>query len=367
MEKIWLKIIKNKTNPIYWPIILILWIASILFRRGLWIHNLRSLGAVKTKAPVISVGNLTVGGSGKTPVTMEIARHFIQQGLKTAIVSSGYGRKSKEDFIGVGSDLQNMEAIKIGDEPKMMAELLPSALFSISRSKSRATSKVDIEYSPDIIIVDDGFQLRKLHRDFDLLVADLETDLRRESIFPLGRRREPLSALKRANGLAVTKGNSKTVDDNYMSWLEGKFKNRPSTMAAYHNDEIVSNSEHIPVDRIRNSRTYFFAGIGNSLAFEKHIKATFPNIVYLRLFPDHFRYRQSDIKGIRKDLKSVKSPIRPLDGQESPEYIITTFKDYVKVRDFDFGLPLYYLNLRLELSPAAGKLFAELDKILEKR
>lgn len=325
-------------------------------RRGLWINNIRSLTTVKTKAPVISVGNLTVGGSGKTPVTIEMARHFIQQGRKTAIVSSGYGRRSREDYVGIGRDVQSIDAMKIGDEPKMMAELLPSALFSISRSKNRAASKVDIEHSPDVIIVDDGFQHRRLHRDFDLLVADSETDLRRESLFPLGRRREPLSAIKRANGLIIAKKSSGKIDDNYISWLGDNFKNRPSTIAAFHNDEIVSTRECIPIDKITSNKIYFFAGIGNYLAFEKHIRAIFPKIVYLRLFPDHFRYRQSDIESIREDLR-----------QKSPEYIITTFKDYVKLRNFDFGLRLYYLNLRLEFGPAAERLFAELEKTVEKR
>ncbi len=355
MEKIWLKIIQNKSNPFYWPASIILWLASILYRRGLWIHSLKAVASVKTKAPVISVGNLTVGGSGKTPVTIELARHFINLGLKTAIVSSGYGRNSKDDVLVTGEELQNLEIEKTGDEPRLMAEILPSAIFAISHSKSNGATLVDRNYSPDIIIIDDGFQHRNLHRDFDLLVADSTTDLRRESIFPLGRRREPLSAINRADGLVITNMSLNAIDVQYISWLDEKFKNKPLATLSFRNDEIISGKAHIPLDKIRKRRLCLFAGIGNFPSFENHIRLIFPNAVSIRQFPDHCRYSHSDLNSIKDDL-----------ARANPEYLITTLKDYVKVRNFDFGQPLYYLNLRLDFDPAAKRLFDELEKKIKK-
>jgi len=300
------------------------------------------------------VGNLTVGGSGKTPIIIELARHFIKSGRKTTIVSSSYGRDSKENILGTGDELRDYDAIKMGDEPKMISELLPSAIFAISHSKSQAAALADNKYSPDIILVDDGFQHRRLHRDFDLLVIDSDTDLRHEYIFPLGRLREPVSAMKRANGTLLVQKSVDAIDDNFIAWLKGKFDDKTFATANFYNDEIISGDDHIPLKEISNKRVYIFAGLGNNRSFENYVSSIFSGQFQVRRFPDHCRYDPSDIKSICEDLH-----------KHDPEYLITTLKDYVKVRNLDFGLPLYYLNLRLEFDTAADKLFDMLEKILK--
>jgi tetraacyldisaccharide 4'-kinase len=354
MEKIWLKIINDKSNPLHWPALALLWVASILYRRGLWVNSMIGRKTAKTRAPLISIGNLTVGGSGKTPITIETARYFLERGLKTAIVSSGFGRKSKKDFIVTGAELQFTDAAIIGDEPKLMAEVLPSAIFSVSGSKTRAALTVDEKKAPDIIVVDDAYQHRRLRRDFNLLVVDMETDLRRESLFPLGRLREPLSGIERADGIIIARRRSSSNNEEYLGWLREKLNGKPWAIATYFNDEIISGGESLPAQRIKDNKVIFFAGLGNAGALENQVKSLFPKLARIFLFPDHHHYRQVDIENIKSSLMRHK-----------PAYLITTQKDFVKVRDFDFGQAVYYLNLRIGIQ-SRESFFAEVEKVINK-
>ena len=108
MDKLWQNVIDNKGNPIYWPILLILAIISMFYRLGLLISRFSISNPTCTKAAVISVGNLTVGGTGKTPVTIFLARYFIDSGKKVGIVCSGYGRKNKVNIAGSGTEISDV-------------------------------------------------------------------------------------------------------------------------------------------------------------------------------------------------------------------------------------------------------------------
>ena len=353
MRNIWLKIITNKSNPVFWPLLFVLWICSIFYQIALSLHKVFSSGKIKLQTPVVSVGNLTVGGSGKTPVTIELAEYFLSKNKKVGIVASGYGRKNKRSVLSPGSELSQMSINDTGDEVKMMAEKLPDVYFAVDRTKNEAAFQLQKKFKSDIIIVDDGYQHRKLFRNLNLLLIDAFTDLRKESLFPLGRRREPLRAVSRADAVIITKTNMFPIDSDFRQWISTIFKSKPVAEIEFVNEYPVCGDERRKIENI-TEKIYFFAALGSFDILLNHLKKQIPNIIGFRQFHDHCRYEHHDITKIKNDIDRLK-----------PDYIITTQKDFVKIKKIDFGLEIYTLDLRLQFVSGEKSLFEMLDKVVE--
>lgn len=352
METFWIKIIDNKVNPLFWPALIILMVVSWLYRIGLVLNETFRAKPIRTKAAVVSVGNLTVGGTGKTPVTIFLAIYYLGKGEKVGVVSSGYGRQIKTDICGTGSDISRKNIAETGDELMEMAESLPEVYFSVSKSKTEAAMILEKKYHADIIIVDDGFQHRKLFRSLDILLIDANLDLRDESVFPLGRLRENLSAGERADLIFLTKANFKKNNNDFPKWLKNKFPDKLTANLFFINNSLASGKNETELNSISAQSCYFFAGVGNFDGLCKYLRQNLPNLTGWRPFPDHCRYNQADIDKIKNDLEKYQ-----------PEFIITTYKDYTKLRDFDFGQQLYYLKLRLQMEDETNTVFEKLDDI----
>ncbi|MFH2035699.1 MAG: tetraacyldisaccharide 4'-kinase, partial [Candidatus Zixiibacteriota bacterium] len=335
MEKFWQKIIDNKKNLIYFPILILFWVFSLFYRFGRYL-NLKFAGQPdKLKLPVISVGNLTVGGSGKTPVVIEIARHLIKSEKRVGIVSSGYGRSVRLDYSAYGRDITGSnndtnDLDNVGDEIMMMAELLPDAYFSVSQSKTNGARIIESKKTADIIIVDDGYQHRRLRRDFNILLIDTTHNIFEESLLPLGRLREPISVINQADYIIFTKTNLKSNCDDIKRQVEMQFPQIPISSLQYNNHQIISKKKKIGIEEVKNSSIYFFAGIGNFDSAIRMLSEKFTNICSFRQFNDHCRYNKSEPSQIRADI-----------GKFKPDYVITTHKDYVKVINLDLGREIY--------------------------
>ncbi len=353
MGNIWLKIITDKSNPVFWPLLFVLWISSIFYRIALYIHNVFSTEKVKLQTPVVSVGNLTVGGSGKTPATIELAGYCLSKNKKVGIVASGYGRKNKRSVLSPGSELSQLSINDAGDEVKMMAEPLPRVYFAVDRTKYDAASNLEKKYKPDVIIIDDGYQHRKLFRNLNILLIEAGLNLRKESLFPLGRRREPLRAVSRADAVIITKTNMFPIDSDFHQWISTKFKSKPVAEVEFINEYLVCGDERRRIDNI-TEKIYFFAAIGSFDILLNHLEKQIPNIIGFRQFPDHCRYEHHDIAKIKNDIDRLK-----------PDYIITTQKDFVKIGKIDFGLRVYTLDLRLQFVSGEKSLFETLDRVVE--
>ncbi len=354
MESFWINIVSNKANPLYWPALLILMIVSCFYRMGSLLNNSFRGKPIKTKATVLSIGNLTVGGTGKTPVTIYLANYYIGKGKKVGIVSSGYGRQTKSDICNIGSNISKMSVAETGDELMEMAESLPKVCFSVSKSKTKATLHLEEKYQLDIIIVDDGFQHRKLFRSLDILLIDAGFDLRKESIFPLGRLRENISAANRADMIFLTKANFNKSSNDFIEWLRRQFPNKPIADIHFINNSLVSKKDEIELKSISSQSCYLVAGIGNFYGLRNYIKEILPNLKSWRQFSDHCRYADSDIDKIKNDLE-----------KHQPEYIITTYKDYTKLKSYDFGQQIYYLKLKLQFEDKTNAVFKKLDHVTE--
>ncbi len=349
MQKTWFKIIDNKKNPIYWPAVAALWVLSLFYRIGYIVNSLFVKITTTTKAPVVSVGNLTLGGTGKTPTVKILAEYYLEEGKKVGVASSGYGRLSKGEYFGTGEQLQKKSAKEIGDEILMMAHLFGTAYYGVADQKRDAAMMLDSNFSPDIILVDDGYQHRRLDRKFNLLLIDATVDLRHEGLFPLGRRREPIAAVNRADAILITKVNM-TDSSEYIEWIKKRFKDYPVAEVAFKNSAVMDGGNTLEIESIGNAPVYFFAGIGGVSLFE-YIKDKFQNVVHIRKFRDHCCYPPDDLGKLMDDIRKYE-----------PEYVITTYKDYVKLVGFDFGRTIYYLDLKLEFISGQEELFEAIDK-----
>ncbi|MCP4704629.1 MAG: tetraacyldisaccharide 4'-kinase, partial [candidate division Zixibacteria bacterium] len=324
MEAIWENIISNKANPLYWPAVMILMVVSILYQLGLLLRKTFRSKPIKTKATVISVGNLTVGGTGKTPVAIFLANYYLGKGKTVGIVSSGYGRQIKTNICDTGQEISQFNLKETGDELMEMAENLPNVYFSVAKSKTDAALRLEKKYQVDIIIIDDGFQHQKLYRSLNILLIDANYDLRNESIFPLGRLRENLSAGNRADLILLTKANYTKNNNNFCQWLKNRYSDKPMAKLFFINNILVSNQNEISLDSISTRSCYLFAGIGNFHGLQNYIKQNLTNLIGWRQFSDQCQYNQAEIDKIKNDLEKYQ-----------PEFIITTYKDYVKLKDFN--------------------------------
>ncbi len=352
-ERIWKKILRRKSFSLWTIPAFFLWLCSLGYRLLFKFHRSRRVPVVRVRVPIISVGNITVGGTGKTPMVEFLARFFLGDGYRVGIVSSGYGRPGEISFTEPGYKVQNRPADETGDEVQLLARLLPEAVFSVDRYKSAAAYRLAESKSVDLIVIDDGFQHFGLARDLDIITYDAAVTKRMLKPFPYGVLREPLSALKRADIIIITRSNF--ARDRGL--LQKKLKRINPTAKHYHAqfgiDELVGYGCRLPVKYLEDKSVFLFAGVGNFEPLRKQVAALSADLDYAMELSDHEQYD-------RKLLEKIKSVANRFDS----DVIVTTGKDWVKLGDFDFGRELYYLAQSIDLDPGEEKLVAHLqDKL----
>jgi tetraacyldisaccharide 4'-kinase len=300
-----------------------------LYRRGI-------LSQKSLPAKVISVGNLTTGGSGKTPVTIYLARLFRKEGKKVAILSRGYRRERGRD-LDIVSDTGSirLSAAKAGDEPYMMAKALPGVPVLVGKDRYSCGLKAIESFGADTILLDDGFQHRRLRRDIDILLIDGMRGLGNGKLLPGGPIREPIQAIERADIILITKATSERerVVLPY-SPSAPLFTSRYITSST----KCLADGKEFPPSFLEGKRVVAFCGIANPDAFLLLVESTGAHVVKSVFFPDHHQYLPKDIKAIRF-----------LDGPL--DLYLTTDKDAVKLGEKMDGLekPVYALQIDVEL------------------
>jgi len=325
---------------------LVLWPLSLIYRLVARLNRSRQTQErVRVNTPVISVGNISIGGSGKTPIAGLLADFLTKEGLKVGIASSGYGRSAADSVLARGYEIQKMTAEAVGDEVSLLADLLPSVLFSVDNSKSVAVRALDESGEVDLIIVDDGFQHRYLHRDLDIVTFDAAVEERQLRIFPCGVLREPFSALADAGVIIITRSDF----SRDITKLDSRLRQFNSKAAIYHARfgfrELVGHTWRRPVKYLEDRSVFLFAGIGNFLPFEKQVSAICADLDCAVELSDHQKYNQLQLQQLKEQADRFDSDL-----------IITTAKDWVKIGDFDFGREIYYLAQSIDLDPGEEKL-----------
>lgn len=300
---------------------------------------------------VISVGNLAVGGSGKTPMTLYLAQVLLSRGLRPAVISRGYKAKMERGG-GIVSDGRKILAgpDQAGDEPFMMASELRGVAFLVGADRVRAGMMAVRRFSPDVVILDDGFQHRRLHRDVDLLLIDGATGFGNGHLLPRGPLREPMSALKRADAVILTR--MENADPAAVAAVCKKAAGVP-VFRSIHRPRLYGVAERGQSDSLKlyspgfahdfsfleTARVFGFSGIAGNREFQQMVAAMSGHVADFITYPDHYRYRKADLDYIAEQAASAGA-----------DWIVTTQKDYPRIRTWRrLPVPLAVIGIRPDL------------------
>jgi len=321
---------------------------------------------VKLPAFVVSVGNITVGGTGKTPTVFSIVQMMKEKGYKVVVLNRGYKAHWTKD-IGVVSDGSKiyMTANEAGDEAFLMAKTLPGVPVIIGKNRS-VTGKYAVEhFHAEVIVMDDGYQHWSLQRDLDIVLVDTITMFGNGNVLPRGILREPLRNLDRAHVFLLTKTDQSSV----MNKLELR-----EILACYNPRALVAESIHKPkdfveisnwynsvdnriaLDELRGKQVLVFSAIGNPASFEQTLSSIGVQLLEAVRYPDHHDYGMSELQYIDEraaELGAVAIVITSKDAVKIPAEFIATAR----------SIPLYVLNMEIEVTKGqqeVEKLFAEM-------
>jgi len=300
---------------------------------------------------VISIGNITVGGTGKTPATIAIAEEAKRRGFLPCILTRGYrGGEKGPCFVSRGEEplLGEREA---GDEPLLMAERLKGVPIVKGTNRYEAglfaLSALPLGLRPDIFILDDGFQHWRLFRDRNILLIDGTNPFGNRRLFPLGPLREPLIAINRADIIVITK--QKPTGNDLLKEIR-KYNASAPVFFAEHNPSkfITGHGDTLPLTWAKDRKFYGFCGIGNPESFRKTLLSAGMTLIGFKAYRDHYRYRREHIERIRRDAE-----------KSGAHWIVTTEKDIMRLRGF--SLPENTVVISIDFV-ADGKLYEEVFK-----
>lgn len=296
----------------------------------------------RVAVPVVSVGNLTLGGTGKTPLVLWLAHWFRQRAIRVTLISRGYGAEA---------GAQNDEALEL-------EQRLPDVPHLQNANRLEAARVAINEFECQLLLLDDAFQHRRLHRDLDVVVIDALEPFGFGHVFPRGTLREPLSSLKRAQIVCLSRANLVSADQRQSLKVQlQEFNHKAVWVEMAHQPEQLINTagEEWPVSSISQKRIAAFCGIGNPAAFHRTLLAANAEVVRFRTFPDHHRYNRSDVESLQQW------------ATESPQVdtVLCTHKDLVKISLSQLGdLPLRALTIGVQILEGQAALESKLSEIL---
>jgi tetraacyldisaccharide 4'-kinase len=307
----------------------LLWPASLVYgiavRLRLWLYARGTFETKRLRTPVISVGNLTVGGTGKTPMVIWLAERFLAAGKRVGILSRGYK--------GSGESSDEIELMKY--------RLRDRVLFGVGADRYEQGHRLE-QQGVDVFLLDDGYQHVQLARDVNLLLMDAAQPLGREMLFPAGRLREPVSAMKRASLLVFTR----TETSAEAAAAIGKLQGYPVFSAATRllgfrrfggGVQLLTRAE------IGEGPFMAFCGIGNPRAFFLDLRNWQIPVVGAQAFPDHHRYTSSDVEALARTARAAGA-----------RAFVTTEKDVQNLGQAHFGeIPVFVAVIDLEISEEA--------------
>jgi tetraacyldisaccharide 4'-kinase len=323
----------------------LLHILSRIFLTGVKLRNAAyRRGWLKTRRlnrPVISVGNLSVGGTGKTPMVMLMAKTLLAAGHRPCILTRGYGRRGGKGLIVLdpGSDLV-FDPRKAGDEPAALARALPNVPIVVSPDRFRAGMIAEQGFQTTVHLLDDGFQHLALHRDLDVVLLDTSRPVSEFALLPAGRGREPFSALQRAHWVILTRtelGDATGLQAQVQALNPRARIFRSSTKLAGL-VEARSGLEE-PLENLLGKKVAAFCGLGNPAAFFADLRKWGFGTVLERSFPDHHVYSRNELDNLSA-----------LAGSAGAEAILTTEKDLMNLPPrWNAPMPLFACCIHAEI------------------
>lgn len=356
IEKYLLKVIKGEKKGILANLLKVfLFLLEIVFfvliKIRMFLYKIKIFKIKEVNTRVISIGNITVGGTGKTPALELLARLYANSGKKVAIVSRGYGSETKESLIVANNKEILLDVKKAGDEVYLLANLLANIPIVKGQNRWQAAKLAEEKFQPDLILLDDGFQHLALKRDLDIIIIDALNPFGYNHLLPRGFLREPLKALKRAHLFIISRVNQ--VSSSQVKQIKDRLK-------AYNKKAKILTSEHksaylrllkaskqekdYNLEKIRDKKALAVSGIGNPKSFVYSLNDLGVNVVDTVNYPDHYQYKVEDFTELA--IKAQKQGVN---------FLITTEKDMVKISDEMINhlnkcnLDIYVLGIELNI------------------
>ncbi len=243
-----------------------------------------------SQAQVISIGNLVAGGAGKTPVAIHIAQRLQAMGRKPALLSRGWGRQNPKQTIIVSNGERILQSVeKAGDEPTLIARSCPGLPVLVGPDRVELARLAVAEFGANVLVLDDGFQHLRLHRDLDIVVLDAANPFGNGHLIPRGPLREPISALARAGMIWLTKVDQSSPQQvetlaNYLCSLTGRMPIR----STYEVVELIDEKGNaLPASALAGRRVMMMAGLGRPQSFAQTLQSLGAKVVAQKLLPDH--------------------------------------------------------------------------------
>ncbi|MFH1190658.1 MAG: tetraacyldisaccharide 4'-kinase [Candidatus Omnitrophota bacterium] len=310
-----------------------LFILSLVYGLGVVIlAGCYRIRPARFKAKVISVGNITLGGTGKTTLVEYLASKLSLAGNKVAVLSRGYKR-----------DFRRSGAQGMGDEPAMLAQKLLLVRVVVDKNRLKAAQKAIRDYAADTLILDDGLQQWKIFKDLEIVTIDAQNPFGNYRLLPAGFLREPLFALKRADIFVLTQVSARQ-DLSALTIRLKQLNSRALIVESRHEPVGVSRldqaDELLDPGFLKGKPVAIFSGIGNPEGFQNCVCGLGIKVVKSFRFADHYDYTQADILRIVKEAK-----------ESNLEAIITTCKDAVKIKELGFkGTGILVLEIKLSIT-----------------
>ena len=306
-----------------------------MYRRG-------TFQTTRLERPVISVGNITTGGTGKTPLVEWVARTLAATGKKVCILTRGYGRKDPHVQVIVSDGYEVLASpSEAGDEPYLLATNLKGLAAVISSADRIAAGQEAIkDFGSDCFVLDDGFQHLRLARDLNILTLDATNPWGGGSLLPYGRLRESPEGLSRADCIVLTRCDQAGKLDSLRAEISRLNGNAPIFQSEMRTSRVspLKNGSEPPIPP---ARVAAFCAVGNPRSFFEHVRRAGYDLAFQKSFADHHVYSQDEIDAIVREAAAL-----------AVTSLITTAKDAVKLRTLSFSIPCYALEIEMWIENA---------------
>jgi len=322
----------QKEKPLWAKLLLFpVYLLSLFFggavRGRTFFYSLGLRNPKRLPCPVICVGNITVGGTGKTPLVITLAKGLMDRGISVAVLSRGYKRKqTSEPLVSDGLTLL-LSIEESGDEPFLMARVMKGIPVFVGKDRFLNGQMALQRFGVRGLLLDDGYQHLQLHRDLNILLIDSHIGFGDDHLLPRGILREPLAHLRRAHLFLLTK----LEDPKHCQSLERKLQQVHSSAPIFHSHYepqglISPEGEWEEIHSWKGKRVLALSGIANPDYFSSLVRKSGMEIINEVIFPDHHRFTTKDLEFIEKKGKGV-------------DWIVTTEKDMVKLKKIKIGHP----------------------------
>lgn len=358
----WHLINEGSKNPLDFLLLVILRFLIPAYYIGLFLTRLKKKPPVSGRRyPVISVGNLTMGGTGKTPCVEFLLKKFLDKRRKPALLTVGYGRDSKGSKEIISSeDKSNIDFRQIGDESCLFSKHFPQVPVFVSRNRLKSFLYAAQKGSNDVFIMDDGFQYTSLSKDLEILLINKRNPFGNGSLFPAGPLREPINSVKRADLIILTHADESdsAKSEQIKSVLSQKAPNIPVLESIHHPLYLKARNsdKKYNLTEISGKRVLGLSSLADPFSFEAALQELSTQTTKIIRFPDHYIYKSGDIKWLNETVK-----------KEKVEFIITTEKDIVRFpKNSRLSVPTLCLIIDFKITKGEDIIDSFIEKTLRK-